>query len=233
MTIGRALKVLTLPENAEEFDVGPAGIGVFCFPLMGVVLGVLLVVVNRALEPYLASEVLAVLLLTILIVATAGRHLSGLQKTFATWGKINSAVNSSEPGAVQGVLAVLIVVLFKTHSLEVIGESRASSVLLTPLLARWSLLLFLFGSTPLSDGASARIVGQVRSWHLIAATVATLGLALFFASNHALWVALSLSLLALLARSYLHRRNGGLSLAHCGALIEVNEALSLTIFASL
>ena len=233
MTIPRAFKVLTLSENAEPFDAGPAGTGVFCLPLMGVVLGVILVVMNLALEPYLASEVLAVLLLTIWIVATAGRHFSGLQKTFATWGKTNSVVHSSERGAVQGVLAVLIVVLFKSHSLEVIGESRGSSLLLTPLLARWSLLLFLFGSTPLGDGVSARIVGQIRSWHLVAATVATLGLALFFASNHALWVALSLSLLALLARSYLHHRNGGVSLAHCGALIEVNEALSLTIFASL
>ncbi|HEX2228967.1 MAG TPA: adenosylcobinamide-GDP ribazoletransferase, partial [Candidatus Binatia bacterium] len=209
MAIARAFKILTLSENVEQFDAGPAGIGIFCLPLMGVVLGVILVGMNLALEPYLASEVLAVLLLTIWIVATAGRHLSGLQQTVATWGRTNTAVDSSDRGAVQGVLAVLIVVLFKSHCLEVIGESRGSSVLLTPLLARWSLLLFLFGSTPLGDDVSARIVGQIRSWHLIAATVASLGLALFFASNHALWVALSLSLLALRARSYLHRRNGG------------------------
>jgi cobalamin synthase len=127
----------------------------------------------------------------------------------------------------------LLIVLFKTHSIEVIGESRALSLVLTPLLARWSLVLFLFGSTPLADDAVARIAASTRSWHLVAASVATLGLALFIANTQALWVALSISIIALLARSYLHHRQGGISLANCGALIEVSEALSLTLFASL
>jgi cobalamin synthase len=127
----------------------------------------------------------------------------------------------------------LLVVLFKTHSIEVIGESRTVSLLLTPLLARWTLVLFLFGSTPLPDDAGARIAESVRVWHLIVASVASLGFAFFIASEQALWVGLSVSLLALAARSYLHHRQGGVSLANCGALIEVNEALALTLFASL
>jgi hypothetical protein len=44
---------------------------------------------------------------------------------------------------------------------------------------------------------------------------------------------LCLSLFALLARGYLHRREGGISLANCGALIELSETLSFTLFASL
>jgi cobalamin synthase len=194
---------------------------------------VILVLVNRALESYVASEVLAVLLLTVLIIATGAHHLVGLQKTFSAVGKTNSAPDSGENGALYGMIAVLLVVLFKSHSIEVTGESRGLSVLLTPLLARWSLLLFLFGSTPLTDDAGARIAERVRSWHLITASVATLGFAVFIASTQALWVALSLSLLALLARTYLHHRQGGVALANCGALIEVSEALSFTFFASL
>lgn len=233
MTIGRAFKFLTLADNAEEFDAGPAGLAIFCFPLAGLLLGMILVLVNRGLEPYVASEILAVLLLTTLIIATGGNHLVGLQKTLRAWGKRSLAASSDERGALYGIVAVLVVILFKTHAIEVVGESRGLSVLLTPLLARWSLLLFLFGSTPLADDAGARIAESVRSWHLIAATVATLGLAVFVASTHALWVALSLSVLALLARGYLHRREGGVSVANCGALIEVSEAVSLTFFASL
>jgi adenosylcobinamide-GDP ribazoletransferase len=233
MTIGKAFKFLTLADNAQEFDAGPAGIGILCLPLVGLLLGFVLVVVNRAIESYLASEVLAVVLLTILIIATGGWHLVGLQKTFSASRRENSAANSAERWALYGVLAVLLVLLFKSHSIEVIGESRTLSVLLTPLLARWSVVLFLFGSTPLAVDAGARIVESVRSWHVIAASVATLGFALFIGSTQALWVALSLSLLALFARSYVHHRQGGVSLAHCGALIEVGEALSLTLFASL
>jgi adenosylcobinamide-GDP ribazoletransferase len=231
MTIARAFKFLTLADSADQFDAGPGGLGVLCLPLAGLALGVLLVLVDRALESYVASEVLAVLLLTILIIATGGHHLVGVQKTFSAWGKIDPTPNSSARWAVYGVLAVLLVVLFKTHSIEVIGESRGLSVLLTPLLARWSVLLFLFGST--ADDAGAWIAERVRSWHLIAASVATLGFAVFIAGTQALWVALFLSVLALLARGYLHRSQRGVSLANCGALIEVNEALSLTLFASL
>jgi cobalamin synthase len=231
MTIRQAFKFLTLADDREEFDAGPAGIGVLCLPLAGVLLGFVLAHVNRAIEFYIASEVLAVLLVTILIIATGGRHLAGLQKTFSAWRRRNSAANSAERWALYGMLAVLLVILFKTHSMEVTGESRASSILLTPLLARWSLVLFLFGSTPLAD--DARIAKSVRSWHVIAASVATLGFAFFIGSAQALWVALSISLLALLARSYVHHQQGGVSLAHCGALVEVSEALSLTLFASL
>jgi cobalamin synthase len=232
MTIAAAFKFLTLADGTDEFDAGRAGIGILCLPLAGLLLGLILVLVNRAIESYLASEVLAVLLITILILGTGGHHLAGVQKTFITLTKENSPKNS-QSWPIYGLLAVLLVVLFKTHSIEVTGESRALGLLLTPLLARWSLILFLFGSTPLADDRRARIVESVRSWHLIALSVATLGLALFIASAQSLWVALSLSLLALLARGYLHRRQGGISLANCGALIEVSEALSFTLFASL
>lgn len=233
MSMRAAFNFLTLADSTDELDTGPAGIGVLGFPLAGLLLGLVLVGVNRAIESYLASEVLAVLLLTILILATGGHHLAGVQKTFGMWAKKNSLVTAAESWPLYGPLAVLLVVLFKTHSIEVIGESRAFSLLLTPLLARWALVLFLFGSTPLVDDAGARIAESVRSWHLILVSVATLGFALFIASAQALWVALSLSLLALLARSYLHHRQGGISLANCGALIEVSEVLSLTLFASL
>jgi adenosylcobinamide-GDP ribazoletransferase len=233
MSITGAFKFLTLADTADEFDAGPAGLGILCLPLAGLLLGVLLVLVNRSLEPYVASEVLAVLLLTILIIATGGHHLAGLQKTFSAWRKNNSPANSSARWALYGVVAVVLAVLFKTHSIEVTGESRGLSVLLTPLLARWSVLLFLFGSTPLADHAGAWIAERVRAWHLIAASVATLGFVVFIAGTQALWVAFSVSMLALLLRGYLQRRQRGVSLANCGAVIEVNEALSLTFFASL
>ncbi len=233
MSMRATFNFLTLAESTNEFDAGPAGVGILGLPLAGLLLGLVLVVVNRAIESYLASEVLAVLLVTILILATGGHHLAGVQKTFGVWPRTDSLASAAEPWPFYGPLAVLLVVLFKTHSIEVIGESRAFSLLLTPLLARWALVLFLFGSTPLVDDAGARIAESVRSWHVILVSVATLGFALLVANTQALWVALSLSLLALLARSYLHRRQGGISLANAGALIEVNEALSLTLFASL
>jgi adenosylcobinamide-GDP ribazoletransferase len=227
-----AFKFLTLAEDADNFYLGPANLAVLCWPLAGLALGFLLVLVNRAVEPYVPTEILALLLVTVLVLATAGHHLAGMQKTFNMLAEKNALVNSSEGWPIYGLLAVLLVVLFKTHAVAAIGESRALSLILAPLMARWSLIVFLFGNVP-DDITGARITGAVRSWHLITASVASLGFALYFAGARALWVALPLSLIALVARSYLHRRQGGVSVANCGALIEVSEALGFTLFASL
>jgi cobalamin synthase len=189
-------------------------------------------VINRIISPYLPTEILAMVLLSILILATAANHLAGAYETVANLAKGNPFTNSFDRRQVYGLLAVLLIILFKIHSLEVTGESRAFSLLLTPLLARWSLLLFLFGSGPFDDNGVPPIANSIRAWHLVAASVTSLGLALFTAGAQALWVALSLSLFALLARGYLMRRAEGISLANCGALIEFGEALSFTLFAS-
>ena len=59
-----------------------AGLGVLCFPLAGLLLGLVLVVANRVIAPYLSTEILALVLLMILILATGGHHLAGIQETF-------------------------------------------------------------------------------------------------------------------------------------------------------
>jgi len=228
-----AFRFLTLAGDASKPDARPAGLGVLCFPLAGLLFGLILVLVNRVVAPYLSTEILALVLLLILILATGAHHLAGTQETFNTLPKTTSLTNSVDHSHIYGLLAVLLVVFFQIHSIEAIGEIRAFSLLLTPLLARWSLVLFLFGSTTVADDVVRRIADNMRSWHLVAATVMSLGFGFFIAGVLALWVALCLSLFALLARSYLHRREGGISLANCGALIEISEALSFTLFASL
>jgi hypothetical protein len=95
------------------------------------------------------------------------------------------------------------------------------------------LLLFLYSSEALDDETARSLVTGVRPWNLLAATVGTVSAALFIAGLEALWIAFSLSVLALLARVFIMRRAGGISFADCGALIEVSEALSFALFASL
>ncbi|MDH3445254.1 MAG: adenosylcobinamide-GDP ribazoletransferase [Deltaproteobacteria bacterium] len=219
--------------GASEIDAAQSRIGALSFPLVGCVLGLALVIVNRGMEPYLHSEILAVVLLAVLLLANGGRHLAGTQETFdSLWGTKTLAENAGRRHF-PGLVAVLLVVLLKVQSIEVIGESRAISLLLTPLLARWSLVIFLFGSTTADNNTSQLLAENVRPWHLMVATVMSLIFALFIAGEQALWVSLCLSIFALLARNYLNRREGGISPASCGALIELSEALSFALFASL
>ena len=175
LNFSAAFRFLTLASDASKPDARRAGLGVLCFPLAGLLLGLVLVVVNRVIAPYLSTEILALVLLMILILATGGHHLAGTQETFNTLPKTTSPSNSVDHWHIYGLLAVLLVVFFKVHSIEAIGESRAFSLLLTPLLARWSLVLFLFGSTTVAGDAVRRVAENMRSWHLVAATVMSLG----------------------------------------------------------
>jgi adenosylcobinamide-GDP ribazoletransferase len=233
LTATGVFKFLILAGPTEEVPFQRFDFIVLCFPLLGLALGFGLVIINRIAAPYLPTEILAVVLVTLLILATAGHQLAGTQSTFASLPIIQSLESAVDRRHTFGLLAVLLVVIFKIHALAAMGESRASSLLLTPLFARWSLLLFLFSFEAFEDKAARSLVAGVRPWNLLVASAATVSIALFVAGVPALWVAFSLSLLALLARTFMMRRAIGVSLACCGALIEVSEALGFALFASL
>jgi len=228
-----AFKFLTICGRFDADKLSPKqiGAGALFFPLVGLILGLVLALLNRLLEPYLESEILGVALITMLIVMTGASHLEGTQQTFdALPGKPRG---ENKPSGIYGFLVVLLIVLFKVRAAEVIGETRTLSLLVTPVLARWSLVMFLYGSTAVAD-PSARVVAEnVRGWHLLVATIATLTFAVFMVGRTILWIGLCLSLLALFSRAYLHHRHGGITCNQLGAVIELSETLSLTLFASL
>jgi cobalamin synthase len=107
--------------------------------------------------------------------------------------------------------------------LEVTGETRSLGLLLTPLFARWSLVIFLYGSASFAEGTARILADNVRAWHLALTTVLTLALAAFLVGRIALWIGLYLSLLALLSRTYLRRRNGCIGSDNFGAVVELSE----------
>jgi len=203
------------------------------FPLVGLVGGLGLVFLNRFLEPRLESELLAVVLITIMILATRAVHLDGTLKTFAALAPATDSGAADRPVGIYGLLAVLLIVLLKVRAVEVIGETRGLSLLLTPALARWSLVVFLYGAAPAADDTVAGLARNVKGWHLLVTTTAILALAGYLLGRTALWIGLSLSLFSLLSRSYLRWRCGGYRYDNLGAVIELSEALSLVLFASL
>ena len=106
------------------------------------------------------------------------------------------------------------------HALDLIGE-------------RWAMLIFIYGSHGRSEGDASIIAANVRFWHVVLATVATLAPATYFLGRTALWIGLSLSILALLYRALFHKRNGVLTQDNYGAVVEGSEALSLVLMATL
>ena len=230
-----ALKFLTFWGRIDrvEADSQQMGAAIAYFPLVGVFLGLVLVLLNRLLDPRLESEILGALLIAVLALLTGAKHFEGLQKTcdaLSARVKLGEGKGSS---SAWGILAIVFVVLLKVRAIEVTGEARSLGLLATPMLARWSLLVFLYGSSSFAEGAARVIAAHVRAWHLALTTIVTLALAALLVAQTALWIGLCLSLFALLSRSYLRRRTGSIRSDNCGAVIELSEALSFVLFASL
>jgi adenosylcobinamide-GDP ribazoletransferase len=230
-----ALKFLTFAGrfDAAQVSSGQVGAGILYFPLVGVLFGLALVFLNRLLDPYLDSEILSVLLIAVLALLTGAIHFEGLQNTFDALSVKIKLAEGKGPNSIFGVLAIVFVVLLKVRALEVTGETRSLDLLLTPMFARWSLVISLYGSASIAEGNAKILAESVKAWHLVLTTVVTLALAAFLVARRALWIGLCLSLFALFSRSYLRRRNGYIGLDNFGALVELSETLGFVLFASL
>jgi cobalamin synthase len=105
------------------------------------------------------------------------------------------------------------------------------TLLLGPLLARWPVVLFLYGAGTSAEPV-ARIVEKVTAWHLLLTSIVALAIATYGLRLPGLWVSFCVSVLTLVSRALVQRSRGGLRRDHLGAVIEVNEALSFVLLAS-
>jgi len=229
-----AFKYLTLWGRINTLQPAPAsiGAGAIYFPLVGISLGLVLALLNYGLGAYLDSEILSIFLVATLLIATGAVPLDGTKQTMEALHLDRSQPASSREN-IAGFVAIVFVILFKVGAIDVLDDKLAVSLLLTPALARWTLVVFIYGYHDRCEEMPRRIAANVRFWHVVVTTIATLGLAFYLVGRKGLWIGLALSVLALFARSLLHRRHAVLAHGNFGAVIEMSETLSLVLFASL
>ena len=233
-TLSAAFKYLTIWHfvGACEPDFQTIGRAAKYFPVVGLVLGLTLALTNYVLAPYLAAEILSVALIALWAAATGGLHLGGVRNTFAAFGT-NAPQDKGRTYHSLGVTAIVLVILFKNAAAESMDERLTLSLLLTPLLARWALLTFLYGDHTQFDEIPRLIAQHLTFLQLFVGTVGTLAVITYFLGRSGLWIALIVSVRTLSTRSLLRRRHGMLTHAHSGAVVEFGEALSLILLATL
>jgi adenosylcobinamide-GDP ribazoletransferase len=227
-------KYLTIWGRFTDVEPSPTAIGaaLVYFPVVGFLVGLVLAFSNYALAPYLPTEILSIVLIMVLVILTGGSHLEALDLTFAGLGSISSSSGNRSSGAI-GSIAVMLALLFKDAALDSIDQRITVSLLLAPVLARWTLLVFVFGYQRRCEQSAQIIVQQMKFWHLLVTTAATLALAAYWLGRKGLWIALVLSVFSLISRSLLYRRHGVIKPHDFGAMIELAETLALTLLASI
>lgn len=233
-SLATAFKYLTILGRWRAPTSAPTGFAnaPLWFPLVGSAIGVILAAINYALALYIDSQILSVLVIALLIVATGAIPLAGTKITFDSMEQPTAAARDGT-GEVSGLAAILVVTFLKIHAVNIMDDKVAANIFVAPTLARWALVVLLYGYHDRCDETMRLIAEHTKLWHVVATTVSTLGLATYLLGREALWISLALSLLALLSRTLFHRRHAILTLHNLGAVTDLGETLALVLLAIL
>ena len=240
-----ALEFLTVFPTPRRREIDAEGFGESLpyFPLVGLILGVILLVLNLVLTIILPPPVVNALIIIALVILTGAHHLDGLIDTGdgIIAGKSKEerlAIMSDSKVGAFGIVAVFLLLLLKYVSLS--AASILPALLLMPVLSRWAMvsIIFAFPYAKSSGMGLAFKQGANRRRLTIATVIAIVvtviilviwGLQLIAAL---LWGLALISILWLIVfgiAGYFRSRLGGLTGDTYGAINELAEVLVLLI----
>jgi adenosylcobinamide-GDP ribazoletransferase len=233
-----ALQFLTVAPWFHSLQPVPEEIGRASsfFPLVGFLLGGILVSINWLVAPHVPAEILSLTLVTILAVLSRALHLDGLADTFDGLGaggdreRILAVMDDSRTG-VFGVLAVVLVIAFKQRALASMSDGRWQALLVAPVLARWAMVIAAYKARPAREGLGAIVITHMRRQDLLLATIIALTVVLLFSKTTGLWIFIVVLLFSLGCKKYLLRRLGCMTGDTFGAVGELSETSALVLFA--
>ncbi|MDD5312483.1 MAG: adenosylcobinamide-GDP ribazoletransferase [Dehalococcoidia bacterium] len=236
MDIIRALRFLTIipvPYLKDKYEAN-LGKALAYFPLIGLLLGSILAVLNYLLLFILPSPVISILLIAALAILTGAHHIDGLVDTCDAMaaGKTREerlAIMSDKRVGTFGIVGACLLLLTKYVSLNFIISS--STLLVMPVLSRWTMAssIVIFPSAkPEGMGFSAK---KLATWReLTIATVTALVVAMVLVGIlKGLILCAVLFLLMFGFGAFLNRHFGGLTGDCYGAINEIGEVLSLIL----
>ena len=233
-----ALQFLTLfPRPSRmQHSTDEAGRSAIFFPVVGLILGLILALVNFLLLPFASAGLLSVILVILLAFITRGLHLDGVGDTFDGLGgggdrdHILKVMDDSHTG-VFGLVAIVSVLLLKIHSLESMDVDRWRALLVSPILGRWAMVLLAYRSKAAKVGLGSNLIDHLQTKQFLVATIlALLLVASIFRWNGIVmmaWVAIFTTA----SKSYFHRRLGGVTGDTFGAIGELSETSVMLLLA--
>jgi len=237
------LTVLPVPSvdfQGDDFEQGLLGRAGRWFPLVGALIGGLLmggyVLFSMLFPPLLA----AALLTTIWVVLTGALHLDGLADCcdglFASVSPARRKEIMHDPrSGAFAVIGVILVLLLKWNTIAVLFASEPTvipALLVAPIWSRWLLLWSARQRSARAEGLGAEFSHHLTQRAMVVAlTIPILSLGIFFQTRLLLAVLLAFFVTIVIARSA-QARLGGVTGDILGLTVEISEVAILLVCAA-
>lgn len=237
-----ALQFLTrIPIKIKgKLDQGDHSQAMLYFPLAGLIIGLLLVLVFKFCSWFFPKSALSALVITVYALITGGLHIDGLADTCdgIYGGKDNKEnilriMKDSRIGAA-GVLAICLDILLRYVFLNSIPEVKVPLALTSmAVLGRWSQVALVFHSSSAAVSSTAGVFSRnLNPAVFFLTTGLTILISLFLIKPlYLFFISCVLVCVILWFKNYLHRKIGGITGDTIGALNEVVEIIVLVFFA--
>jgi adenosylcobinamide-GDP ribazoletransferase len=234
-----ALQFLTSIPIPWRRMVSPEAKSTAYFPVVGLIIGLMLAVLNWLLSFVLPAAVVNALLLAALVIITGALHLDGFADTCDGIAGHKSVeerwrvMRDSHTGAF-GVIGVVLLLLVKYVTLNSIPETFMTATLIfMPVVSRWAMVYAVFAYPYARPSGLGTAFKQSTRWpQLTAATLTTLvvATALFpLFSIMGFLLLFGIWLVTVIFSIYLKRKFAGLTGDNYGAINEVAEAMALVL----
>lgn len=230
-----AVRFLTrLPVPAVAADDDDIGRALVFFPVVGLMVGLILVAAASLLAAWLSAPLVGVAVVTLLATLTGGLHLDGVADVFDGLGgshgdraRALGIMRDSRIGA-HGAVAVMLVLLTKVLAVTQIVQHRELRWLaLSPSIARWAVLPLVVYFPYVRETGLGKTFTERGSSREIGGATACVVLLLMWTRGHGGGAALAALAVTLLFALWMQRRLGGMTGDVYGAAIELAEVAFL------
>ena len=204
--------------------------------MVGIIIGLILVGLNRFFGLFLPLPVVNVLIVVSSVVISGALHLDGFVDTFdgiaghKTTEERWEVMHDSRAGAF-GIIAVCCLLLVKYVSLNSVPEHLMMATLIVmPTVSRWAMVYTIFAYPYARPSGLGKVFKQEVSWQkFVIATLVALVVAGVIAKLVGLVIIVGIWLIAMAMATYLKRKFAGLTGDTYGAINEMAEVCVLIL----
>ena len=230
-----ALQFLTIFPTplCHKVTASTSGQSLTYFPLVGLILGAILLGLYYGLTLILPSSVVNALLIIALVILTGAHHLDGFMDTCdgviaGTSKKERLAIMSDSKVGTFGIVGAILLLLLKYASLS--SARILPALLLMPALSRWVMISIIFTFPYAKRSGMGLAFKRGATWQrMTIATIIALIAAVVLLKLWGLVLMAALWLIAFGIASYFRSRLGGLTGDNYGAINELAEVLVLLL----